>query len=249
MYDSLLSWFMPRKLKRLSQREPILIGGCGRSGTTLLLSILGAHPSVFAIPHETRTFTRWKRDGLGGEVPDTWTRFCWYVLWYRSSRTNTRWCEKTPMNVKHIGRIEKFLNQSFRFIHIIRDGRDVLTSKHPRDPKHYWVPVKRWVNDTKRGLEFREHPCVLTIRYEDLVISFSETIEEICRFLDEHPDKAMYKWYESSNVKKSGAWFNSSQGLHKDPENRWERPEHRERYKEIMNNPEAVELLRELGYM
>ena len=38
------------------EASPLIIGGCGRSGTTLLLSVLSAHPKVLAIPHETEAF-------------------------------------------------------------------------------------------------------------------------------------------------------------------------------------------------
>ena len=37
-------------------RRPILIGGCGRSGTTLLLAVLSCHPAIVAIDEETRAF-------------------------------------------------------------------------------------------------------------------------------------------------------------------------------------------------
>ena len=35
---------------------PVYIGGCGRSGTTLLLSILSAHPEIFGCPRELNLF-------------------------------------------------------------------------------------------------------------------------------------------------------------------------------------------------
>jgi hypothetical protein len=37
-------------------QKPIIIGGCARSGTTLLLSVLSCHPNIYAIPDETYTF-------------------------------------------------------------------------------------------------------------------------------------------------------------------------------------------------
>ena len=40
--------------QRLSRMSPIVIGGCARSGTTLLLSVLSCHPNVYAIPVETQ---------------------------------------------------------------------------------------------------------------------------------------------------------------------------------------------------
>ena len=37
-------------------RPPVIVGGCERSGTTLLLSILSSHPAIQAIPVETWAF-------------------------------------------------------------------------------------------------------------------------------------------------------------------------------------------------
>jgi len=47
------SWLFDRKLSRT--RRPIVIGGCARSGTSLLLSLLSCHPQIIAIPVETQT--------------------------------------------------------------------------------------------------------------------------------------------------------------------------------------------------
>ncbi|MCA9555784.1 MAG: sulfotransferase, partial [Myxococcales bacterium] len=35
---------------------PIIIGGCGRSGTTLVASILSCHPRIAVVGPETRAF-------------------------------------------------------------------------------------------------------------------------------------------------------------------------------------------------
>ncbi len=43
---------------RFSQ-SPVIIGGCARSGTTLVLAILAAHPSIYTIPNEIRAFVKW----------------------------------------------------------------------------------------------------------------------------------------------------------------------------------------------
>ncbi|MGM0443830.1 MAG: sulfotransferase family protein [Fibrobacterota bacterium] len=249
MYDSFLTYLMRRKLSRISRQNPVFIGGCGRSGTTLLLSILGAHPSLFAIPHETRAFSRWKESWFGEMVPARWRRFLLYVLWYPVQKSQTRWCEKTPMNVRHIGRIDRYFRGNFRFIHIIRDGRDVLTSRHPRNPGAYWVSLRRWVRDTSLGCEYADHPCVLTIRYEDLVGDFENTLRTICDHIGEEFSPELLDWSSQSSVKKSGAWFHGARGVHTKAQRKWERPEHAARMKEIMADPDVVGLLKKLGYL
>ena len=54
-FSRLVTWCYLRAAPRFA-RAPISIGGAPRSGTTLLLSVLSAHPSLFAINHETFAF-------------------------------------------------------------------------------------------------------------------------------------------------------------------------------------------------
>ena len=49
------------------KKPPIYIGGCGRSGTTLLLSILSSHPEIFACPGELEMFNEIVH-GKNGEI-------------------------------------------------------------------------------------------------------------------------------------------------------------------------------------
>src|SRR6056297_4224217 len=44
-------------------KPPILIVACPRSGTTMLLSILSAHPHIHAIKRQTYTFDKWENGG------------------------------------------------------------------------------------------------------------------------------------------------------------------------------------------
>ncbi len=44
------------RLKNDFPDPPVIIGGCGRSGTTLLLSILASHPAILGVPEELYLF-------------------------------------------------------------------------------------------------------------------------------------------------------------------------------------------------
>ncbi len=46
--------------------RPLFIGGCGRSGTTLLGAMLGAHPACLTTPESKFRFLPYRRDGRGG---------------------------------------------------------------------------------------------------------------------------------------------------------------------------------------
>jgi len=54
--------FLGRRIEKKNfSGEPIFITASPRSGTTLLLSMLGAHPNIFAIPEQTYAFDRWTK--------------------------------------------------------------------------------------------------------------------------------------------------------------------------------------------
>jgi len=237
------------KMRQLSQKPPVLIGGCGRSGTTLLLSILGAFDSIYSIPHESRLYSRWEKAADGRMLPQNWARFIWYLLIYPVPETAQRYCEKTPKNILYIDYIMKYLGEETRFIQLIRDGRDVCTSRHPRDPEAYWVSVRRWVKDVKAGLPHRKHPSVYTLRYEDLVADTERYIRELADFLGENLTERVLNWHESTNVRTSGAWHGGLEKSHTRSIRKWEKPEHAQRLKEFMADGEAVELMQELGYL
>ena len=91
-----------RKLDELGGAEaldaPVLICGCGHSGTTLMLSILGAHSELQAIPFESSFARR-------PPVSAADFRMFFDVLCLYHERK--RWVEKTPMHVHFLGPILK----------------------------------------------------------------------------------------------------------------------------------------------
>ena len=232
---------------------PIMIGGCGRSGTTLLLSIIGAHPNIFSFPTEVGTFLEW-HDALSlfstnnKEVPRL-DRFYRAILKNKIPENVTRWCEKTPGHVRHFGEILDYFNDNVKLIHLVRDGRDVMLSKHPSNPDEYWVSPKRWVNDVKAGLKYKDHPQVLTIKYEDLILSYDETVEIICDFINEECTEELYSYLNHTNVKDNNAWHNGAKKLHTKSVEKWKKEENKERVEEVMKNDEVKALLKELNYL
>jgi hypothetical protein len=237
-----------RRLRQLSAR-PVILGGCGRSGTTLLLAVLSCHRRIYAIPNETMAFCP---DAYASH-PDTTLPF--RLDWiYRELLTGdvpescVRWCEKTPKNVTAFGPILRRYGNRARLIHIVRDGRAVVASRHPTRPGAYHVRPERWLADVTMGMRYERHPCVLTLRYEDLIRDYEATTRRICSFIDEEWTPEFSDFPRSARVKSHLAWSNELQRLSAASLDRWRDTEHAAAVGELCALPEARRLLERLGY-
>ncbi len=228
---------------------PILIGGCGRSGTTLLLSVLSAHDKLFCHPKELGIFNAAEIKEEGTLSIPKIHRFHQSFLFNKIPDTATRWCEKSPSNIKHISKIEVFTNNNFKFIQIIRDGRDVILSKHPTDPNRYWVDPDRWINDVSVGLAYENDSRVHTIRYEDLITDYDKVMLGICDFLEIEFTDELQNWHEHARVIQNRAYFGKVEKINPKSISKWQDPKYADRVKELMDRPEAVELLRHYNYL
>jgi hypothetical protein len=240
-----------RRIIRMSQ-NPILIGGCGRSGTTLLLSLLSAHPGIYAVPYETKSFTPdYPLEGGVSTDEDLYIDFLYsHFLEDRVDlREYDRWCEKTPMNVHFFDRLVNYFGSGMRFLNIVRDGRDVVTSRHPKDPTSYWVAPSRWVRDVQAGREIEDHAQCLTVRYEDLIEDHLRCLREICRFIGEDYSKSFEDYPKSSSLKSSVAWFDKAESVHKRSRERWKKEEHEEVVEKLLSMPKAEDHLKHYNYM
>jgi hypothetical protein len=161
-----------------------------------------------------------------------------------------RWAEKTPKNVKSIGRLLNYFGGGLRFINIVRDGRDVVTSRHPSEEEKYWVSPKRWVEDVSAGLEYEDHDQVLTVRYEDLTADYMSVMETISDFLGEpFYEEAFSQYPKTSAITSNAAWADSAQEVHQESVRRWERSEHKEIVNELLAIPKAGPLLKHYKYL
>mgnify|MGYP001828991843 FL=1 len=188
---------------RQLRATPVIVGGCERSGTSLLLSILSAHPSIHAIPRETQAFSYGEPGDAPGGTPIRIQRL--YRLLGEGPLTPTaqRWAEKTPANVYYFRDILEHFDGDVRLIHIVRDGRDVVTSEHPSRPGEFWMKPRRWIDSVSAGLALEGDPRLLTIRYEDLVGDFEATAQAICDHLEEPFPDCMRNWWEHARVRRS----------------------------------------------
>jgi len=204
---------------RRSTLSPIVIGGCGRSGTTLLRVMLDSHRRICCGP-ESSVFRRRALDpdalaerfGFGvAEVraihdearsrPEFIEAFAALCL---RKAGKARWAEKTPRNIGHLREIFRSFPDA-RFVHVLRDGRDVVCSlrTHPRHrvvdgklvPLDTWKPVagcaRRWVRDLEASRPYWRDPRFLTVRYEDLALRPRPALERVMAFVGEPWDDSM----------------------------------------------------------
>ena len=209
--------------------------GVGRSGTTLLRLMLDAHPEL-AIPAETHfvpeLLERESECHDAGELVDaivgyrTWEDFgldaealraaaadargaadvlrAFYGLCARREG-KPRWGDKTPGYVKRMKAIGHGLPEA-RFIHLIRDGRDVAISRRKRgmgaekpmgDVADLW---KRRIENARRQAK-RLRGRYLEIRYEDLVAAPEPALREICDLIELGFDPAMLAHHERAGAR------------------------------------------------
>ena len=238
-----------RKEKRIFTDTPILIGGSARSGTTLLLSILSAHPSIFTFRNELGLF-KYGKEQDGSFMPERVDRLYTDILRNRIGREVKRWCEKTPNNIRHIQRIDSFLEEEYRFIIIVRDGRDVILSRHPHTThRYYHVEPGEWVADVEEGLKYMGRENFLTIQYESLIGDFHNTMTRVCEHLGIEMTEEISNFYDHATVRKSPAYFTGLEKMHSKSIGKWKNPENRERADELLACPGAIELLKKFNYL
>jgi len=224
-----------KTLKRLSDHHPIIIGGCGRSGTTLLLSVLASHSKIFGIDTELYSFYPVFR-------PKKIINF----LSDNKFPSNKIWCEKTPKNIINFNKIYSKLNKNVRLIHIVRDGRDVVTSEHPYHPNQYWVSKERWASDVTAGLECEN--CLL-IKYEDLVTKTKETLKTVCDYCSLEFEPKMLDFQKFSNVRENVAWkYGKPVKIHPNRVQKWKKKQYTDIINSFNEDAECVNLLKKLKY-
>ncbi len=232
-------------IKDISLAGPILMGGCGSSGTTLLKTMLDAHKNIacgqeialFDRPAFFKTdlkclhemFISQKFEEINrGQIFPLFTKFgsnfglfipnaakhyhnfatiesifnkardlrhfinLFFSNWAAAQGKN-RWAEKTPNNIYCIGEILELLPDA-KFIHVIRDGRDVVLSLH--EGRDFAIPpaVFRWLSAVEAGIRFRGNPRYYEVRYEDLILNTEETLKKLMIFLEEDFDPEMLNY-------------------------------------------------------
>ena len=120
---------------------------------------------------------------------------------YAERQGKPRWGDKTPAYMLAVTRIGRALPEA-RFIHLIRDGRDVALSQTARAINEQPPPPEqaaRWAKRIRKSREQAERlggDRYVEARYEDLVRDPEPTLRRICDFVELAYDERMLRYHE-----------------------------------------------------
>ena len=239
----------------------LFLVGCPRSGTTLLQSMLAAHPRIASFP-ETHFFERvsprFASVGMASpkrrdrrrllqflsEVghPEMECLIPRYAVTLRRSvgafvevldaltlaQGGTVWVEKTPGHLHYIDLVEAHIPDAL-FIHLVRNGEDVVASLYEVSTEHpevWGAPatleecVTRWTGDLKLTQGHIRKPQHTLVRYEQLLDHPQSVLANLCRFIGVEFDPGMLSEHSSvvqKLVLESEIWKDSARvdGLHR----------------------------------
>ncbi len=121
-----------------------------------------------------------------------------FYLTYAEREGKRRYGDKTPGYVQEMRRIQRVLPEA-RFVHIIRDGRDVSLS-HLRmnwGPETYAESARLWRNRIRKARKMA--PSIdhyMEIRFEDLVADTEGVLRRVCDFIELDFDPVMLEYHE-----------------------------------------------------
>ena len=90
--------------------------------------------------------------------------------------------EKSPTNAYCLNAAGKVLNE-VKLVHMVRDGRDVVSSLMKRGWNLFGAGT-RWLYDTVQGLEARNSPNYMELRYEEFVSNPDGVLNELFSYLN-----------------------------------------------------------------
>jgi hypothetical protein len=253
----------------------IFITGCARSGTSILGELIASHPEVKYIFEASNI---WEMGGMGENESHRLTaRHATEAVkkqvrgWFESQAKGTSMLvEKNPRNSLRVPYVKEIFPEA-KFIHIVRDGRDVACSMVPGCGGAEWGHLKppswqeyyknysgatrcahAWKQVLETALDDLSHIPHIQVRYEDLLASTLSVTKTIFNFLelDIHANTLEFCKKTTNNT---------SSSYHAKYQDRWYRDDHTARVGRWHENLNAEEkqtinsllkpLLTELGYI
>src|SRR4051812_48136532 len=103
-------------------RRPIVVGGCGRSGTAMLRGLIGAHTRVQVVERETQALCPGAYEHPESDVDGRRLRLDRLLVELNRMEiapTAVRLVEKTPKNVRNYGGILRYFGDRVRIVNIV----------------------------------------------------------------------------------------------------------------------------------
>jgi peptidoglycan/xylan/chitin deacetylase (PgdA/CDA1 family) len=216
----------------------IFLVGAPRSGTTILQSLLAAHPLMISFP-ETRFFQYLLPNfEYPISVDDRIKTFFIeeinhpeYLSYFNPEQSELEkancfikvldnlaveqgksvWLEKTPEHIYCIEYLEKLLPDAL-FIHILRNGMDVITSMYESSRKApdpwggEWTLehcITRWKEAISINYLYAGKKNHILVKYDELVEDPSRALSNICKFIGIEFDNLMLIKYKETSQKMS----------------------------------------------
>lgn len=171
-------------------KKSVFVLGCGHSGTTLMLRILGSHPAFYSINYESRIFQKSELEIQ--EKLAEWDEIC-------QENNKLYWVEKTPDHIYALGKIITHCPNS-KIVWIVRDGRDVICSQLNARLKKLTLEklLNNWIASNIAGMNFLKDSRIKLVKYENLVTKTVKTLKDICDFLEEKYTSEMLNYHQNN---------------------------------------------------
>ncbi|MEO0410712.1 MAG: sulfotransferase [Pseudomonadota bacterium] len=218
---------------------PIFLYGFARSGTTLLTMMLDSHPALSVPLSVTGLWYRTIAQSDAGDVNSLVDRMLAHErieLWksaldrdqiisevrpghpediipaFHAAKAavdgKPRWANMDIASMDHVAQLANWFPEA-RFIHIVRDGRDVALSHqdYAFTEGNYLEIAEQWSASTlsaETAAAEHAHNRHLTITFEALVNAPEETLTRICKHINLDFDAAMLRYTDRVDDKIPG---------------------------------------------
>ena len=176
-----------------------VVGGSGEVDVDALLKRLNSSPGFRRMEIDTGEI----RQSLVSAGSQDYSQAIRTIFsFYARKAFKERYGDKSPGQVLHIERLAAMFPESV-FIHVVRDGRNVLlsnleTSFGPTDVVQGAVVWKRLVRDGRRAGRAIGASRYCEVRYEDLVSNPEEEIRRLSAFCRLEYDPSMMRYFEKA---------------------------------------------------
>jgi hypothetical protein len=143
---------------------------------------------------------------------------------YRRAKGRRRWGCKSTFVIHYVDRVRRH-HPDAKFVHLVRDARDVAVSAktsvfnhfHPHYVARLWAEQQRTAIDLSRRLSAEQ---LLSVRYEDLLADPAREVRRVCAFLREDYADSLLDYFQGEEAKtlaaQSRSWENVAKSVLKD---------------------------------